>query len=282
MKRKVLYIALALTLAAPLLRAQGQVSTRSHRLGDFTDKVTQVVLTGDAMLSNALRQEVVAGWTASAFEFCTLEQFEKLKTSDQYYFLMVLESQFKDEERPGVSFLTLLKGGPEAAKGISAMYEVVAMPVVAALGGTGRELTFLSGLVTSLQEYTLEAMESEKVAYAMESWVNRGFKKWGRSKHILIAGEDLAPTVTEKDLQKYQNGRLQVVETREADQAYLDAANDTLVGFVVAPVFPGKGSFCYKMLFDAQTHSLYYISKHKIDAKKGVGFLPEDLRQLSR
>ena len=282
MNRKTLIAVLALLLAAPLLRAQGQVSTRSHRIADFTDKVTQVVLTGNPIIFNALRQEVVADWTASAFEFCTLEQFEKLKTQEDYYFLMVLENQFKGEERPGVSFLTLLKGGPEAQKGIGAMFEVVSLPLVAALGGTGRELTYLGGLLKTIQEYTLEAMESEKTAYNMEGWVNKLYSKWGRMKRVLIASEDLAPTVTEKVLQRCQTPDFQVVDTSVADQAYLDVSYNTLVSYVVAPVFPGQGSFCYKMLFEADTHTLIYISRHKIDAKKGVGFLPEDLRKLSR
>lgn len=282
MKLNKLLCAAALFLFPLLLHAQGQVSTRSHRIADFTDKVTQVVLTGNALVSNALRQEVVAGWTASAFEFCTLEQFEKLKTQEDYYFLMVLESQFKGEERPGVSFLTLLKGGPEAQKGIGAMFEVVALPLMAALGSTGRELTYLSGLLKTVQEYTLEAMESEKVAYNMEHWVNSIYSKWGSLKQVLMADEDLAPTVTEKDLSKRLSEHFQVVDTSVADQAYLDASYNTLTSYVVAPIFPEKGSYCYKMLFEADTHSLIYLTKHKIDAKKGVGFLPEDIRKIAR
>ena len=282
MKLSKILCAAALFLFPLLLHAQGQVSTRSHRIADFTDKVTQVVLTGNALVSNALRQEVVAGWTASAFEFCTLEQFEKLKTQEEYYFLMVLESQFKGEERPGVSFLTLLKGGPEAQKGIGSMFEVVALPLMAALGSTGRELTYLSGLLKTVQEYTLEAMESEKVAYNMEHWVNSIYSKWGSLKQVLIADEDLAPTVTEKDLSKRLSEQFQVVDTSVADQAYLDASYNTLTSYVVAPIFPEKGSYCYKMLFEADTHSLIYLTKHKIDAKKGVGFLPEDIRKIAR
>ena len=282
MKLNKLLCAAALFLFPLLLHAQGQVSTRSHRIADFTDKVTQVVLTGNALVSNALRQEVVAGWTASAFEFCTLEQFEKLKTQEDYYFLMVLESQFKGEERPGVSFLALLKGGPEAQKGIGAMFEVVALPLMAALGSTGRELTYLSGLLKTVQEYTLEAMESEKVAYNMEHWVNSIYSKWGSLKQVLMADEDLAPTVTEKDLSKRLSEHFQVVDTSVADQAYLDASYNTLTSYVVAPIFPEKGSYCYKMLFEADTHSLIYLAKHKIDAKKGVGFLPEDIRKIAR
>lgn len=282
MKMKRLLCALVAALASLLVQAQGQVSTRSHRIADFTDKVTQVVISGDALVSNALRQEVVAGWTASAFEFCTLEQFEKIKNQDKYYFLMVLESQFKGEDRPGVSFLTLLKGGPEAQKGIGEMFEVAALPLMAAMGSTGRELTYLGGLIKTLQEYTLEAMESESVAYNMERWVNRIYSKWGPRKRLLMAAEDLAPTVTEKLLGKCISDRFRVVETPVADGAYLDTAYETLTSYVVAPVFPGSGSYCYKMLFETDTHSLVYISKHKIDAKKGVGFLPEDVKKLSR
>ena len=273
--RKISCILLSLVLSLPLW-AQGQVSTRKHKLADFTDKVTQVVLTGNEMLSSALREEVVSGWTASAFEFSTLDRFEKIKSEEKYYFLMVAESG-------GISFLTLLKGDPEAKeKGISAMHEVISLPLVAAMGGSGRELTYLGGLIKTVQEYTLEAMESEKVAYGMEAWVNKNYDKWGHTKQIRIASEDLSENVTEKDLKKYLDEDFQVLETADADQAYLDAQYNTLVSYVVAPLVPGKGDYCYKMLFEADTHTLYYISRHRIDARRGAGFLPEDLKRLAR
>ena len=283
MKGKAIICALALLLVSPLLRAQGTVSTRKHRVADFTDKVTQVVLSGNAIVTDALRQEVVTGWTASAFEFCTLEQFEKRKTQDKYYFLMVLDSQFKGEETPGVSFLTLLKGGPEAEKGVSAMYEVVALPLVAAQGGNGRELVYLGGLVKAVQDYALDSMESEKVAYGMENWVNHNFKKWGKDKQILIAADDVASSVKEAELAKLLTPTFQVVDTADADQAYLDAAFSTLVGYVVAPLIPENGaSYCYKLLFEAHTRELYYIQKHKITQKSGIGFTADDLKRLAK
>ena len=273
--RKISCILLSLVLSLPLW-AQGQVSTRKHKLADFTDKVTQVVLTGNEMLSSALREEVVSGWTASAFEFSTLDRFGKIKSEEKYYFLMVAESG-------GISFLTLLKGDPEAKeKGISAMHEVISLPLVAAMGGSGRELTYLGGLIKTVQEYTLEAMESEKVAYGMEAWVNKNYDKWGHTKQIRIASEDLSENVTEKELKKYLDEDFQVVDTADADQAYLDAQYNTLVSYVVAPLVPEKGDYCYKMLFEADTHTLYYISRHRIDARRGAGFLPEDLKRLAR
>lgn len=264
MKVKTLLCALLILAAAPLLQAQGQISTRKHRLADFTDKVTQVVLTGNEMLSSALREEVVAGWTASAFEFCTLEQFEKLKDREDQYFLIIADTE-------EISYLTLKKGP----------FEVISLPLSAAMGGNGRELTYLGALVKTVQDFTLDAMESEKVAYGMESWVNKNYSKWGHIKQLIVAQEDLAESVTEKDLQKYLDSDFRVLDTAEADQAYIDASYNTLVSYVVAPVIPSKGSVCYKMLFEADTHTLYYLSKHKITPKKAEGFLPEDLKRLA-
>ena len=280
--KRTLSIILTLLVTAAALKAQGKVSTRSHRLGDFCDKVTQVVLSGNSILSDALRQEVANCWTASAYELCTLEQFEKRKTSDSFYFLILLESRFKDEETPGVSFLNLLKGGPEAEKGIGAMFEVASLPLMAAMGGDGRELTYLGGLVKTIQEYTLAAMESENAAYRMENWVNKRFQHYGKMEQILIGQDDLASSMSDKDLQKLAGKDIHIQDGGQVTQAYLALTPNTLTGYVAAPVCPGKGSYCYKMLFDAETQSLYYISRHKIDGDKGVGFLPSDLKRLAR
>ena len=262
MKKWILTI--AVLFAGLTALAQGTINTRSYRLSDFTDKVTQVVLTGNEVLSGALSQEVVAQWTASAFEFCTLEQFEKLKTDDRY------------------TFLTLVKGGPEASEGIGSMFEVVSFPLMAAMGGNGRELIFLGALVKAVQEFALAAMESEKVAYGAEGWINQRYDQEGRMMQIFIPEEDLSPAVKEKDLEKYLDDDFHIVDTaEEADQYYLDGTYNTLVGYTVAPVLPENASYCYKMLFEAHSGSLYHISRHKYTPKKGVGFLPQDLRQLS-
>lgn len=254
MRLKFIYVLLALVTSLPL-RGQGQVSTRAHRLADFPDKVTQVVLTGDPILSAALQEEVVNGWTASAFEFCTLEQFRERMTSDKYYFLAILDTRRKGEDAPGVSFLTLMKGGPEGAKGMGALHEVAALPLVASEGGDGREFTYLGALVQAIQEYTLAARESEKAAYGMAHWFKKRF-------HL--------------------DGKQLLLEPAQADEAFLSYAPDALSTYVVAPANPGKGSCCYKMVFDAASHSLIYLDCHKLSAKKGAGFLPEDLKRLRK
>jgi hypothetical protein len=68
----------------------------------------------------------------------------------------------------------------------------------------------------------------------------------------------------------------------DADGYMLDNVSGTLVSYVVVPTEPMKGSYCYKMLIDAQTHELYYYRKHKISAKAGAGFLPEDIEKITK
>lgn len=280
--KRICTVACAL-LAAVTLLAQGRVNTKKYILSDFTDKVTQVVLSGNEVLDSGLRQAVVTLWNSSPFEFCTLEQFESLKTQDRYYFLIVAESRFKGEENPGISFLTLVKGGPEAQEGIGAMTEVISLPLTAAMGGSGRELVYLSALVQAVQDFTLAAMESEKVAYAPDVWFNENYARFGKMKQIWLAGEDIAKSVSAKQLERFLDEDIHIVEEAGADKVYLSGAFNTLTGYVVAPFMPQNGaSWCYKMLFEADTHTLYYIHKHKITEKSGVGFTVDDLKRLAR
>ena len=245
----------ALLLCVALL-AQGKVNTRKYRFSDFTDKVTQVVTSGNEVLGGALRQEVVNHWRSSAFEFCTLEQFEALKTSDQYYFLIVAESRFKDEEMPGITFLTLAKGGPEAKDGIGSMDELISLPLMAAMGGSGREYVYLGALIQAVQDFALAAMESEKAAYQRDGWFNERYAKTAKMKQIYLSQEDLAPSANNAKLEQYLDDDFHLCTEEEADAVYLSRSFNALVGYVVAPVLPDKGSYCYKLLFEADTQRL--------------------------
>ena len=273
MMKRTTSILLSLLLSLSLM-AQGQVSTRKYRLSDFSDKMTKVVMSGDAVLCNALKQEVVNVWTSTTFEFCSLEQFEKLKTSDKYYFLIPVESE-------GLMLLTLVKGGPQAQKGISDMHEVITLPVSSALGTSSRDLVYLGGIVQAIQDFTLAAMKSEKAAYLMGAWFNTRGKVKG--KEVYVAQEDLSSAMKEKDLQKLsKNPSLHILPAQQADEQYQDFTPDALVGYVVAPALPEAGNLCYKLFFEADTHRLCRLEKEKITDNKGEGFLLSDLAGLGK
>ena len=259
MKRLTLFFALLAVSTA--LFAQGKVTTRKHLFSDFSDKITKVVMSGNEMLDGALRQEVVDLWTASPFEFCSMAEYESLKKSDTYYFLLMTAGQAKGEEEPMVRFLTLEKGGADKGDNVALRTEVISLPLCPVEGGSGRELVFLPALVKGVQEFTAEAMDSEKVAYTGMTWFNGHFDKKGAIKRI----------------EKYMDEDIILCDEDEADKAYTDKTYNTLVSYTVS-----AGTWSYKMLIEADTDTVYYIRKHKVTAKNAPGFLTDDLKRISR
>ena len=274
--KRLISLAVVLCVSVPVF-AQGRVTTRKHLFADFTDKITKVVMSGNEVLDGALRQEVVDLWTVSPFEFCPIAEYESLKKSDNYYFLLVTAGQAKGEEAPMVRFLTLEKGGADKGDNVALRTEVISLPLCPVEGGDGRELVFLPALVKGIQDFTLQAMESEKVAYTGMGWFNGNFDRKGGIKRIYMAREDISESVSGKDLARYLDEDILLCDEDEADKAYTDRTYNTLVSYTVS-----AGTWSYKMLFEAETDTLYYIHKHKVNVRNAPGFLTEDLKRLSR
>jgi hypothetical protein len=275
MKR--LFSVFLLLLVSVGLFAQGKVTTRKHLFSDFQDKITKVVMSGGEVLDGALRQEVVDRWTASPFEFCTFAEYEQLKKSDTYYFLLVTDGQAKGEEEPMVRFLTLEKGGADSGDNVALRTEVISLPLCPVEGSLGRELVFLPALVQGAQDFALAAMDSERVAYERMNWFNQNYEKKGHIKRIYLAQEDISLSVSQKDKAKYLDEDIIVCDEDEADKVYTGKTYNTLVSYTVS-----AGTWCYKMLIQADTDTLYYIRKHKITDRNAPGFLSDDLRRMSR
>ena len=273
MKKILLFFAFAIMTASAF--AQAQIDTKKVKISDFTQKVTKVVLTGSALYDGVLQDEVAARWRISPYEYCTLDEFNSLKGSDKYYFLITTKGQFKKEAEPSLQFLTLVKGGSNASKGIDEMLEIVSMPISSADDPSGRELVFLPVFLTIIQEYTLDSMDRDYSAYLGLSNYTSNISK-ASEKNIVFSENDIAPNVEMGDCDSFI-----VTDEDSADEMIMNNAQNTLVSYVAAPAEPVNGSFCYKMLIDAQTYELYYYRKHRISAKSGAGFLPYDIRSIN-
>lgn len=273
MKKILLIIALAAISASAF--AQAQIDTKKVKIGDFTQKVTKVVLTGSALFDGVLQDEVAARWRVSPYEFCSLEEFNSLKNSDKYYFLLTTKGQFKKETEPSLQFLTLVKGGNQASKGIDEMLEIVSLPIASAEDPSGRELVFLPVFLNIIQKYTIDSMDKDYSAYAgLGNYTSRISKSEGMN--IVFSEDDLDATVTENELAGFV-----VTDEDSADKFVMDNTPNTLVSYVAAPSNPVNGSFCYKMLVNAETYELYFYRKHRINAKNGPGFMPYDIRHIN-
>lgn len=258
---------------------QAQINTKKIKIGDFTQKITKVVLTGHFLRDAALKDEVAARWRISPYEFCTTEEFNNLKGSDQYYFLLNTRGQFKGENSPGITYLTLVKGGAEALKGIDEMLEVVSIPYAPAEDPSGRETVFLSAMIDIIQVYAEDSMEKDINAYGGLAYYSMNISKSGDMK-IVFSENDLGEEITDEVKEKLSQSGIICTDEDSADSYMIKHEPNTLVSYTVCPTSPVKGSFCYKMLVDSETHQLYYFRRHKIGKKLKPGFLMEDIKRI--
>ena len=259
---------------------QAQIDTKKVKIGDFNQKVTKVVLTGNPFHDGCLKSDVAAKWNASPFEFCTMEEYENLKSSDEYYFLLTTIGQFRKEAEPGLTFLTLVKGGKKAEDGIDEMLEVVSFPFSSADSPSGREYVFLQIILDIIQKYALDSMERDIDAYTGLPNYSMNISKSG-DMTLVFSETDLASEVTPAIRNACFDEKVLVLPEEEADEYLSPEKENTLVSYVVAPTEAKPGSFCYKMLVDPQTNTLYYFRKHKVSKKFGPGFLAEDVKRIS-
>ncbi len=268
--------------AMPLIMsAQAQIVTKDAKIEDFQEKTTKIVLTGNEFFDSALSEEIRTRWNISPYEFCTLEDFNSLKGSSDYYFLMCVKSRFKKEPEPGIQMLTLIKGGEKADKGLGKMLELVSIPLCSAKYPSGREMIFLPALIDIMQEQVIHVLSSSISAYSSLSEASGNIFD-ARDMSIVFSEDDLSDEVSEEMLSQYFHDGVFLSDESGADDIMLGNMENTLVSYTVAPFEPTAGSsFCYKMLIDAGTHELYYFKKHRITKKAGAGFLPEDLMRIT-
>lgn len=261
--------------------AQAQINTKKIKIADFSQKVTKIVLTGNDFYDFALKDEVAAGWRLSPYEFCTMEEFNDLKHKDEYYFLITANGKFKKENEPGLTFLTLVKGGKGAENGISRMLEVVSLPIASAENPSGREFTFMPAFIDIIQDYTTAAMNNDFNGY-MGLVSNTESLKKEQNTEFVFADCDLAEDVDRAFVDLNFDSDMSVTDEDSASDMMEAGITGKVVSYVVAPDEPVAGSYCYKMLISPESHKLYYFRKHRISKKYGAGFLKEDIIRINK
>lgn len=279
-KRLALIICLLACVLLPSeMFGQAQIYTRKEKLKDIMAKTTKVVLNGDEMLNEAIKESVAATWTMSPYEFCSVEEFEKIKTSDKFYFLLVAKGQQRKESEPGIDFLTLVKGGEDASKSIDDMLEVVSFPLRSASEPSGREFVLLPAFLTIIQDHAQNLTSSEVKAY---STLSAEDTKKLAIRQIYFSKDDFAPQVDDKTIESLDQDIIVKEDEDDVDEVFTQGTYNAVVSYVVAPTEPVNGSVCYKLLIGADNHKLYWYKKHRISARSGRGFLAGDLRTINQ
>ena len=275
--RTLIGIISALIFATDLF-GQAQITTKKEKIKNFPTATTEIVLTGDELFDNVLQDCISSSWSVSPYEFCTKEQFEALKTNPGLYFLVPVQGQFRKEREPGITLLTLVKGGVAADKSIGDMMELTSFPLKAADAPFGREMAFLPVIIRFIQDQVMEKVGSELKAYSSGISIKpKTFAKlW--NKQIYFSEEDISPQVNTEVISSLDPD---IFFDEDNTEIFENGDYNAVVSFVVAPLEPQKGSICYKMLIGADTHEIYYFKKHQITASNGAGFLNSDMKAIT-
>lgn len=278
MKKKI-FILITLICLPFIAGAQAEIITKKVKFDDFTAKVTKVVLTGNILYDSSLKKEITRLWRLSPYEFCTLDEFEKLKTNPNYYFLLTVKGQFKREKSPGLTFISLVKGGKNAAKGIGSMLEVISIPICSSENPSGREHVFMHAIISIIQQHTANAMNKDVDAYFGPS--NKRLHLSETSNMLLyFAHNDLSTKVSEEEKELFSEQGLRFVDEDEIDELILANTPNTLVSYTVTPYEAKNGSYCYKMVIDCQSKELYFYKKERLSQYSPVGFFSRELKYI--
>lgn len=224
MKKALGYFLLVLVLVSASVPLSGQkrIYTKGYKMQDFRSKTTKIVLDAGPM-GRSIRQEVTSLWTISPYEFCTPEQYEKQKTSPDYYFLHT-------EITRGIICLTLEKGGKaDDSNDLKKPFNVVSVPISGEQDKSGRVYIYMPAFISAIQDYADAAINSETAAYT-------GLKAICR---------------------RVPKGFTVVKDPAEADEAFTGRVPRTAVQVVITPTGDPSEKPRYHFTFGTEDYRLY-------------------------
>lgn len=281
MMKRLFCILLASLLVFNLSAQEKSLLSKKDDFKDFPAKTTKVVLAEDnSLLDLMLKDAIEKNWYISPYEFCSMSEFENIKADTNYYFLIRVNGKMKKENEPSMEFLSLIKGGQAAEKGLSAMPEIISIPLQPIDDNEGRVFTYLPAFVNIIQKHVAKINSSILSAYIgiaayadMMNGVN--------NKEILFGENDFAFEVSQEKMDKDFKGKARIVSEGTIDKALDDKAEDTLVSLIIAPIIEQKGSYCYKMLISTDSQELFLYRKQKLGGKVKKGFNSEDYKRMA-
>lgn len=257
--------------------AQGQIKTKSFIVSDFREKTMKVVLTGNEMLDASLKDNLLKVWNISPYETCSMEEFERTKSDPNLYFMAICDSKFFREASAGIKMIAVFKGSAEATEGFDGMYKVVRMPFCSSEDPDGRELVFLPALLTIVQTEVERIMDrSINIGSDVTVKPKNVIKTW--KQQIDISKSDLGFTPGASLSAIYKHDNLYLHDDDTPERLLTAKEHGHLIGYVVAPTVPVKGSHSYTMLIDSSNWELFYITRHKLSGNGAKGFSQVELR----
>ncbi len=260
--------------------AQKFIRETRNTFTGFGAKITKVVIPSNTLPDMVLRDAVNKGWRISPFEFCTVEEYERLKGDTSYFFLMRVDGRYKKDLEPKIEYLTLLQGGPEVKRGTYNNKNIITLPIQEAEDVSGANLHLLPIYIDVIQNHIYKIQKDVTLAFKGNSFYADRVTEV-KDKKLLVAAEFLSFTPAETEIQDLFKGKAQLVSQEDVEDAVMANKENTVVTILIKPRGNSRGSYCYKMLIGTDSHDLLFFRRHKISLLLPAGFTREDIRKIS-
>ncbi|MDZ4059379.1 MAG: hypothetical protein U1D64_04965 [Bacteroidales bacterium] len=262
------------------VQAQRIVRETKHTFETFGAKITKVVIPSTSLPDLMLRDAVNRGWRISPFEFCSFEEYNRLKSDTNFFFLMRVDGMYKRELEPKIEYLTLIKGGPEVKRGLYSSQNIITLPLQESDDNSGKSLHLLPVYIDIIQNHIYKVQQNILLAFkGTLSYSDRVSEIKG--KELLFSTDLLGYDIDEDEFTKLFGGAVKLVSADDLEDAIINNHKNTVVPVIINPKGDSEGSFCYKLIIGTDSHELLFFRRHKVSRRLPVGFTKEDIRKIS-
>lgn len=262
------------------VEAQNIIKETKNTFATFGAKITKVVIPSTSLADLMLRDAVNKGWRISPFEFCTMEEYNKIKEDTNYFFLLRVDGRFRNELEPKVEYLTLVKGGPEIKKGIYSSHNIITLPLQEIDDNSGTNLYLLPMYIDLIQNHIYKVQKDISLAFKGNAIYSNKVSDI-KGMELLFSMDQLNYKLPNSDFVELFNGNVKLVTEQEIEDAIINSSPNTVVSLLIEPKGGSRGSYCYKLLIGTESHELYFFRRHKVSKRVPLGFTKEDIRKIS-
>jgi len=279
MKRTSLLYLLSLVFAS--LSAQAPMPTTADIDAFYKSKTLVVLEGGFSSYDIYIKEEIAKYWNITPFETISQQEFEEMRTDNNFSFLVVTETRFeRDREGVNYTFLNLLLGADVPT--IAEMPEFGSLPL-AYTGVENENYSYKIGIMIKFLQNRVEGLKESTNVAAMKQlkYYNKDSKKI-KTNTLYLFKEDLAPNVQESTkILKYYPYDFKMVTNDELAKVVGDDENAYFL-HCVDPELTQREGWSFKLIFGIRDGGLYYFGRHTISEKKPGGFLDTDFKRIAK
>lgn len=262
--------------------AQAPFPTADEMEQFFTGKTYFV--TEDAPFSvynSVVKSAAEKHWDITDYEFISFPEFQEVFTDPTRSFVIMTQTTYSNDKSTAVyNFINLLVG--KDVRGLDDMPEMISVPL--SYVDVGEEsYNYKMEIILQFMQQHARAIRKDPSRTGMQflKYYNKNVPEL-KNKTLLIDGEDLAPELRGVDLAEIYPYPLKVVSEQEIREATENKTPDVLILHKVGPEGTRNTGMCFKMFFGVDDAVVYFYGEHRINSRRGDGFLERDLKRMAR